>query len=133
MVTAASDVIGMDDVFEARIASGGKTSSARRKISSFTAGVLDDRLDEQVGRDQPVGPGDALEDVGRFGAPFSASLVRLFSIVASARSTAPGASSWSETRRPDPATTCAMPLPIWPAPTTRTCSNVTRGVLGADY
>src|SRR4029450_10136074 len=46
----------------------------------------------------------------------------------SARSTAPGTVSWSETRRPDVATTCAMPPPIWPAPTIRTCSKRTRGV-----
>ena len=36
-----------------------------------------------------------------------------------------GARSWSETRRPDAATTCAMPPPICPAPTTRTCSKLT--------
>ena len=34
------------------------------------------------------------------------------SIAASPRSTAPGNGSWSETRRPDAATTCAMPAPI---------------------
>src|SRR6476620_8919564 len=43
----------------------------------------------------------------------------------SPRSTAPGYGSCSETRRPDAATTCAMPAPIWPAPTTRTCSKFT--------
>src|SRR5204863_8844724 len=32
----------------------------------------------------------------------------------------------SETRRPEAATTCAMPPPICPAPTTSTCSNLTR-------
>jgi predicted GNAT family N-acyltransferase len=41
----------------------------------------------------------------------------------SARSTAPGTESWSDTRLPDAATTCAIPPPIWPAPTTRTCSK----------
>ena len=35
-VAAASDVIGIDEVFDARIASGGKTASAARKIASFT-------------------------------------------------------------------------------------------------
>ena len=35
-VTAASDAIGIDDVFDARIASAGNTWSACRKISSFT-------------------------------------------------------------------------------------------------
>jgi len=42
---------------------------------------------------------------------------------AAPRSTAPGAASWSETVRPEAATTCAIPPPIWPAPTTSTCSN----------
>jgi hypothetical protein len=32
--------------------------------------------------------------------------------VASARSAAPGAVSWSDTRRPEAATTCAIPPPI---------------------
>src|SRR5207302_11509247 len=59
--------------------------------------------------------------------PFSASFVRLLRIVSSARSTAPGTSSWSETRRPEAAITCAIPPPICPAPTTRTCSNLIAG------
>ena len=58
------------------------------------------------------------------GPPFSASFSRLFRIAASPRSTAPGAASYSDTCRPDAATTCAMPPPIWPAPTTRTCSKL---------
>ena len=36
-MTAASDVIGIEDVFEARIASCGSVSSARRKIASLTS------------------------------------------------------------------------------------------------
>src|SRR5205823_7732075 len=55
--------------------------------------------------------------------PFSASFSRLRRIVSRPRSVAPGAASWSETRRPEAATTCAIPPPIWPAPTTRTCSK----------
>ena len=39
------------------------------------------------------------------GPPFSASLPRLVAIAPSARSTAPGTSSWSDTRRPEAATT----------------------------
>ena len=60
-VAAASDVIGMDDVFDARIASGGSASSARRKIAFFTSGVLDDRLDQEVGLDHVVHLGQALQ------------------------------------------------------------------------
>ena len=55
-VTAASDVIGIELVFEARIASGGSTSSARRKSSSFAAAssviasIIRSAGDELVGR-----------------------------------------------------------------------------------
>ena len=59
--------------------------------------------------------------------PFSASRSRLLRIAARPRSIAPGNGSCSDTRRPDAATTCAIPPPICPAPTTRTCSNSTRG------
>ena len=37
LVAAASVEIGIDDVFDARTASGGSVSSARRKTSSLTA------------------------------------------------------------------------------------------------
>ena len=50
--------------------------------------------------------------------PFSASLDRLFRIVSSARSAAPGTESCTETCRSEAATTWAIPAPIWPAPTT---------------
>ena len=53
------------------------------------------------------------------------SFERLFRIAASLRSTAPGTASWRSTVRPEVATTCAMPPPIWPAPTTSTRSKVT--------
>ena len=59
--------------------------------------------------------------------PFSASLARLFRIVSSPRSTAPGAASCSETLRPEAAKVWAIPPPIWPAPTTRMCSNTIAG------
>ena len=44
-------------------------------------------------------------------------------MVSRARPDAPGDESWSETRRPDAATTWAIPLPIWPAPITSTCGS----------
>src|SRR6185312_1643058 len=68
---------------------------------------------------------------GEICAPLAASRSRLFPIAARPRSTAPGAASWSETRRPDAASTWAMPPPIWPAPTTRTCSKFTGDSLRA--
>ena len=56
LVAAASDVIGIDDVFEARIASGGSVSSARRKIASLTAASSTTASIEEVGRHQFVAP-----------------------------------------------------------------------------
>ena len=61
-------MIGIDDVFDARIACGGSTSSARRKIASFTALILDDRLDQEIGRHEVADRLDALEHAGRLGA-----------------------------------------------------------------
>src|SRR5262245_51057735 len=124
-VAAASDVIGIDDVFEARIASRGKTASARRKISCFTfASSTTASMSRSAATKSPTIATRPRASAGST-PPFSASFARLFSIVARARSAAPGASSWSETRRPEAATTCAIPPPICPAPTTRTCSKIT--------
>ena len=57
-VAAASDVIGIEDVFDARIACGGSVASARRKSlafaasSSTTASIIRAAVDEVVdGRD----------------------------------------------------------------------------------
>src|SRR4029079_5942151 len=59
------------------------------------------------------------------GPPLAASFARLPRIVSRPCSTAPGAASCSETRRPETASTWAMPPPIWPAPTTRTWAGST--------
>ena len=64
-VTAASDVIGIDDVFDARIASGRHTASARRKIVLLHDRVLDDRLDHQIRGDDLFGVGHTAEHVVR--------------------------------------------------------------------
>ena len=67
VVTAASEPIGIEEVFEARIASPGSVSSARRKTSSLTAASSIDRLDHQVGGDELVDgldPGQHLVRVG---------------------------------------------------------------------
>src|SRR5205823_4934692 len=127
-VTAASDVIGIEDVFEARIAPSGRSSSARRKTSCLTSASS---ITASISRSAPLKPAESRSSTGSRRAstspgsapPFSASFSRLLRIVARPRSVAPGAASWSETRRPEAATTWAIPPPIWPAPTTRTCSK----------
>ena len=53
-VTAASVAIGIDDVFEARIASGRERRVRAPEDVLLGGGVLDDRLDHQVGRDELV-------------------------------------------------------------------------------
>ena len=98
-----------------------------RKTSSFTAASSIDRLDHQVGGDELVDGVDARRAPrpGRRRPSPRASRGSSASPRARARSR-PGAASWSETRRPEAATTCAMPPPICPAPTTRTCSKSMR-------
>src|SRR6266550_5990641 len=124
-VTLAREVIGIEDVFEARIASAGSVRSARPKTSSLTsASSTTASTIRSAGTRSSTGwTRTSTSSAG--GPPFSASLTRLFRIVSSPRSTAPGAASCNETRRPEAATTCAMPPPICPAPTTRTCSKRT--------
>ena len=124
-VAAASEVIGIEDVFDARIASGGRSPSARRKSSSLTAASSTTASSiSSAGTSSSAAVIRASTSSG-CAPPFSASFSRLRRIPVSPRSTAPGAASWSETRRPEAATTWAMPAPICPAPTTRTCSNIT--------
>src|SRR6266542_463765 len=126
-VAAASDPIGIEEVFDASTASGGNASSACRKISSFTSASSTTASSIRSARTRPS-TGVILASASSGPAPpFSASFSRLFRIAASPRSTAPGAESWIDTRRPEAATTWAMPPPICPAPTTRTCSKRTRG------
>ena len=92
-VTAASEVIGIDDVFEARIASAGSTSSARRNIVSFTPASSTTasmrRSAATISSTRKTRPSASAGSVP----PFSASLARLFSIASIARSPAPGTSS----------------------------------------
>ena len=122
-VAAASEAMGIDDVFEASTASGGSTASARSNssrltsTSSTTASIM-----RSAGTTSSTGVTRARTSSGS-APPFSASFARLRAIPSSARSTAPGCESWSETSLPEAATTCAIPAPIWPAPTTRTCGK----------
>ena len=75
-VTAASEVIGIEDVFDARIASGGKRLVGAAEDVLLDRGVLDDRLDHQVGGDELVdGRRRAPSTSSGSAPPFSASLV----------------------------------------------------------
>ena len=58
-MTAASDVIGIDDVLDARIASGGRTSVGAPEDVLLHVRVLDDRLDHEIGGDELVDAGHA--------------------------------------------------------------------------
>ena len=122
-VAAASDVIGIELVFDARIASRRQHGVGAAEDVLLRGRVLDDRLDHQVGRDELVGRRDAGKRLVRVGA----ALLRELHEARAHRRRGPvdraGNGSCSDTRRPDAATTCAMPLPICPAPTTRTCST----------
>jgi hypothetical protein len=107
-VTAASEVIGIELVLEARIAPSGRMPSARRKSSSFAvASSLIASIIRSAGTSSATGA--TRPSVSSTSEP---SLVRLRCIAASPLSTAPGNGSCSETRRPDAATTCAIPPPI---------------------
>jgi hypothetical protein len=123
-----SEEMGIEDVFEARTASGRSTSSARRKMSFFTsASSTTASTMRSAWARSPTGSTRLRTSSGSTSAPLATSRSRLFRIVSSPRSVAPGAASCRETRRPEDAITWAIPPPIWPAPTTRTCSNRTRG------
>ena len=131
-VAAASEVIGIEEVFEARTALGRAAPSARRKSSSFTAASSTTASSSRSAATRSSTAVDAREHLVRVGAALLGQLLEALRIAASPRSVAPGAASYSETRRPDAATTWAMPPPIWPRPTTRTCSNsIARRLTGA--
>ena len=119
-VAAPSRVIGMEEVLEARTPASGKSASASRNTASFAAASSTiASIIRSAETSSPAGCMRARTSSGSCGAPFAASFARLRPIPARPCSTAPGAASTSVTRRPEAATTCAIPAPIWPAPTTR--------------
>ena len=92
-VTAASEVIGIEEVFDASTAPSGSSSSARRKRSSFTAASS---ITASIRRSAATRSSTALTRASTSSGsepPFSASFSRLFRIAASPRSVAPGAAS----------------------------------------
>ena len=66
-VAAASVEIGMEEVFDARIASGGSDLVRLPEDLLFDLGVLDDRFDHQLRLDDPVDRLDARKHPGRVG------------------------------------------------------------------
>src|SRR5581483_11647879 len=118
-VAAASVEIGIEEVFEARIASGGSTASARRNTSAFTVGSS---TTASIIRSAATRSSTVVMRASVASASASRRS-RLLRTAARPRSVEPGYGSCSETRRPEAATTCAIPAPICPAPTTRTCSR----------
>ena len=78
-------MIGIDDVFEARIASRRQRLVGAAEESVFASASSIDGLDHQVGGDEVVDRLDAREHLGRVGRrPSRRAASRLFSIVASA-------------------------------------------------
>ena len=97
---------------------GARKSASFASASSVIASIIRSAGDELVGRRRRARA--SRRDRRR---PSRRASSRLFRIAPSPRSTAPGYGSCSDTRRPEAATTCAIPPPICPAPTTSTCSN----------
>ena len=66
-MTAASDVIGIELVFDARIAVRRQHLVGTAEERLLRLGVLGDRLDQQISGDELVGGRDARERLGRIG------------------------------------------------------------------
>ena len=75
LVAAASDAIGIEDVFEARIASGGSSLVRAPEEILLDVRVLDHGLDHQVGRDEIGDDLDPLEDPDRIRAALLSELL----------------------------------------------------------
>ena len=92
-VAAASELIGIEEVFEASTASGGSVSSARRKTSSLTAASSTTASTIRSAATRSSTGSTRASTSSGSGPPFSASFDRLLRIASSPRSTAPGAAS----------------------------------------
>ena len=127
-VAAASEVIDIELVFEARIASRGRSSSRRRNSSRFTATSSTTASTARSTRAQSSRPDAARtrdSAAARSGAPsfpFSTSFPRVTASFSTERRASSGVASARTTCIPAWAATWAIPLPIWPAPTTASVS-----------
>ena len=125
LVAEAISAMESSDVFERRSAPGGAAASSRRKTSRLRArssGTAS--MTASASRTAEAGSGavSIRESAPAASAseivPAFTSRARLLRIEATAFSSAAAETSVRRTRNPDVAATCAMPLPIAPAPTT---------------
>ena len=123
LVSAASLVIEMDDVFEARIISGRVTRSRSRKISVLISNFS---VAASITKSQSANCPRSVTGRMRASAEalssavilfFATSRSRFLPIVSSARSRKRCSTSHNTTLYPPRANTCAIPFPIVPAPT----------------
>ena len=126
LVCAAIVEMEIDDVLLASTAAGGANRSSSRKIlnlvsdcsvaasTTSSTSATAARLGEVRMRASAASRCSALT------VPFFTWRSKFVRMVASTRSSSPGATSISAVSHPCSANTCAMPLPIVPAPTTAT-------------
>ena len=117
-------VIEIDEVLDARITSGGQSLFRRANKSSFTASIsVAASITKSVAsRASSRGAPTTLVRIRSptsgvtFRRVSSRSTIRRMALRAASRTVSE--TSWSRTPSPACAATSAMPLPIWPAPTT---------------
>ena len=121
-VAAASEVIEIEEVFDARIAWGASSASSFLKISFFTPSFS---TIASIARSAPAQ--SSIERAGLMRAatasrsaavsfPFSTSFARVAPSLSTAFFASSGAASATTTSTPACAATCAIPEPICPAP-----------------
>src|SRR2546428_12180094 len=126
LVAAASAVIEIEEVLEARIAAGGAARSSSRKsasliLASSLAASTTKSASRTASTDVPVRiRPSASAPCSLLPTPFLTRRSMFAWIVLSARESASGATSTSAESHPAWAKTWAIPLPIVPAPTTAT-------------
>jgi len=119
----AEDGVEIEEVLLARIAGGAHcASSAREKWRASFRGVRSPpRSPDRRRATRSPERHDSFEDSARVAAsirPFSTLRSRFLAIPATPRAMSSGVRSFKRTAWPLAAATCAMPEPIWPAPTT---------------
>ena len=129
-VAAASRVIEIEEVFEAKIGAAVQIASSVPKSSFLTASFFDDRLDDEVGVREAREVGSSREplqgaDSSSGGALALCDLALEVSLDRGARLLRGRLIQVDEDPEiPAAAATCAMPVPIWPAPTTPSVADV---------
>jgi len=125
-VWAAIVVMEIEEVLLARIAAGGASRSRSRKILNFTSGcsVAASTTSSACATGSSVVEvrirARAASRCSAVTVPFFTCRSKFVRMVASTRSSRPGATSISVVSQPCWANTCAIPFPMVPAPTTAT-------------